>query len=92
MGSPSVAMGDLSQPVVAGFRWNQWPRSPGLGGKLAMESAEAFVWNGWQFRRGINGRFHLEAVAAVPWNMQCPSPTALRVISSSSWRSGAALA
>lgn len=71
MGSPSVAMGYLSQTVVAGLRWNQWQLSPGMGGRLTMESAVAFVWNGWQVRRGINGRFHLESVAALPWNTHC---------------------
>jgi hypothetical protein len=72
MGSLSVAMGCLFQTVVAGFRWNQWQRSPEMGGRLAMASAVAFVGTRWQCRRGIKGRSHLEAVAALPWNTQDP--------------------
>jgi hypothetical protein len=53
---------------VAALPWNQRQRSPGIGGKLAMESVAAFVWNGWQLCRGIGGRIHLELVAALPWN------------------------
>jgi hypothetical protein len=55
---------------VAALPWNQRQLSPGIGGRLAMESVAAFVWNGWQLCRGISGRIHLESVAALAWNTQ----------------------
>ena len=45
-----------------------WQLSPGIDGRLAMESVAAFGWNGWQLWRGISGRIHLESVAALAWN------------------------
>src|SRR5262249_11471798 len=56
------------------FPWQQWQRSPGIGGRLAMEAVAAFVWNGWQLCRGSSGRIHLESVAALPWNTQAVAP------------------
>ena len=46
---------------MAGFRWNQWQRSPGMEGRFAVESVATFVWNEmaallwnqWQVCRGI---------------------------------------
>jgi len=35
MGSPSVARSSRSRGAVAAFPWNQWPPSPGMGGRLA---------------------------------------------------------
>jgi len=53
---------------MAALPWNQWQLSPGIGGRLTLESVAAFVWNGWQLYRGISGRIHLESVATLPWN------------------------
>src|SRR5215471_9354813 len=53
---------------VAALPWNQWQLSPGMGGRLAMESMAALAWNRWQLCRGIGGRIHLESVAALAWN------------------------
>ena len=55
-------------PRVAGFPWNQWQLSPGIGGSFAMESVATFVWNRWQLCRGISGRIALESVATLAWN------------------------
>src|SRR5215472_12684212 len=38
---------------VAALPWNQWQLSPGMGGRLAMESMAALAWNRWQLWRGI---------------------------------------
>jgi hypothetical protein len=51
---------------VAAFLWNQWQLSPGIDGRLAMESVAALPWNQWQASPGIGGMFgveyaHLEA-------------------------------
>src|SRR5215471_10283830 len=53
---------------VAALPWNQWQLSPGMGGRLAMESMAALAWNRWQLCRGIGGRIRLESVAALAWN------------------------
>jgi hypothetical protein len=45
MGSPRIAMAYRSSTVVAGFRWNQGQRSPGMEGRFAVESGATFVWN-----------------------------------------------
>src|SRR5262245_4302872 len=45
---------------MAGFRWNQWQRSPGMEGRFAVESVATFVWNRWQVCCGISGRFTVE--------------------------------
>src|SRR5499427_5353148 len=68
MGSPSVARGSRPRGAVAAFTWNQGQRSPGMGGRLAMESGAAFVWNRWQLCRGIRGSLRVESPAALPWN------------------------
>jgi len=68
MGSPSVARSSRSRGEVAAFPWNQWQRSPGMGGRLAMELAAAFVWNRWQLWHGISGSLRMESPAGLPWN------------------------
>ena len=30
---------------VAGMKWNQWPRSNGIGGRDQMESVAGIIWN-----------------------------------------------
>jgi len=68
--SPASYGVPFSRQGVAALPWNQRQLSPGIGGRLVMESVAAFVWNGWQLCRGISGRVHLESVAALPWNTQ----------------------
>ena len=70
MGSPSVVRRSKPPCGVAGFLWNQWQLSPGIGGSFAMESVATFVWNQWQFSCGISGRLPVESVAALAWNTQ----------------------
>jgi hypothetical protein len=60
MGSPSVVRCSKPPRGVAGFLWNQWQLSPGIGGSFAMESVATFVWNQWQASRGIGGSFGVE--------------------------------
>jgi hypothetical protein len=55
-------------PRAAGFPWNRWQLSPGIGGSFAMESVATFVWNRWQLCRGISGRIATESVATLAWN------------------------
>ena len=68
MGSPSVVRRSKPPCGVAGFLWNQWQLSPGIGGSFAMESVATFVWNQWQVSHGISGNFRVEQVAGLPWN------------------------
>ena len=60
MGYVSVAVGSKTSAGVAGFAWNQWQLSSGIGGSFAMESVATFVWNEWQLCCGISGRFGVE--------------------------------
>jgi hypothetical protein len=60
MGSPSVAQDSKPRGEVAGFPWNQWQPSYGIGGSFGMESVATFVWNRRQLCRGISGRFGVE--------------------------------
>jgi hypothetical protein len=53
MGSPSVTHRSKPPCGVAGFPWNQWQLSPGIGGSFALESVAALPWNQWQLWRGI---------------------------------------
>jgi hypothetical protein len=68
MGSPGVARRSKPLGGVAGFPWNQWQLSPGIGGSFAMESVATFVWNRWQLCYGISGSFPVESVAGLAWN------------------------
>jgi len=68
MGSPSVAHRSKPPCGVAGFPWNQWQLSPGIGGSFAMESVAALLWNRWQLCYGISGSFPVESVAGLAWN------------------------
>src|SRR5215471_7840011 len=77
-GSPSVVRGSRPRGEVAGLPWNQWQPSPGMDGRLAMESVAAFVWNQWQRSCGIAGRFAVESVAGLAWNTQQRSWYCLR--------------
>jgi len=70
MGSPSVARGSRPRGEVAALPWNQWQRSPGMGGRLALESVAALAWNQWQRSCGIAGSFAVESVAGLAWNTQ----------------------
>ena len=45
---------------VAAFLWNRWQLSPGIDGRLAMESVAALPWNQWQDSPGIGGIFGVE--------------------------------
>jgi hypothetical protein len=47
-------------PGVAGFPWNQWQLSAGIGGSFGVESVATFVWNQWQDCHGISGSFGVE--------------------------------
>jgi len=60
MGYVSVAVRSKTPSGVAGFLWNQWQLSRGIGGSFAMESVATFVWNEWQLCYGISGRFGVE--------------------------------
>jgi hypothetical protein len=60
MGSPSVVRCSKPPRGVAGFLWNQWQASRGIGGSFAMESVASFPWNQWQASRGIGGSFGVE--------------------------------
>jgi hypothetical protein len=70
MSSPGVARRSKPPCGVAGFPWNQWQLSPGIGGSFAMESVATFVWNRWQLCYGISGSFPVESVAGLAWNTQ----------------------
>jgi hypothetical protein len=70
MRSPGVARRSKPPCGVAGFPWNQWQLSPGIGGSFAMESVATFVWNRWQLCYGISGSFPVESVAGLAWNTQ----------------------
>src|SRR5437867_9874649 len=92
MSSPGVARRSKPPCGVAGFPWNQWQLSPGIGGSFAMESVATFVWNRWQLCYGISGSFPVESVAGLAWNTHrgtrphrgsCPS--SLRLILTVSW-------
>ena len=42
MGSPGVARRSQPPYGVAGFPWNQWQLSPGIGGGFPVESVAGF--------------------------------------------------
>src|SRR6266478_1946932 len=59
-GSPGIVSapcpvwgGSIPVALVAALLWNQRQDSPGIGGRLAMESVAGFAWNRWQLWRGI---------------------------------------
>ena len=47
---------------VAGLAWNQWQLSPGIGGRLAMESVAGLAWNTHAGVCGENGIAYSEDV------------------------------
>jgi hypothetical protein len=53
---------------MAALPWNQRQLSPGIGGRLVMESVAAFARNRWQLSRGIGGSLRVESVAGFTWN------------------------
>ncbi|WP_454849355.1 hypothetical protein [Pseudomonas gorinensis] len=43
----------MSVEWVAGSSWNQWPDVYGIGGRMAVESANNFSLNGFDARHGF---------------------------------------
>ena len=68
MGSPSVVRCSKPPRGVAGFLWNQWQPSRGIGGSFRLESMAGLLWNQWQLSGGTGGSFGVESVAGFTWN------------------------
>ncbi len=44
MGIESPGGGRIRLESVAGFAWNRWPDSPGIGGRIPVKSVAGFAW------------------------------------------------
>ena len=85
MGYVSVAVRSKTPSGVAGFLWNQWQLSRGIGGSFAMESVATFVWNEWQLCYGISGRFGVEYATTLRNRKPMRLRTSAMVVGEGKW-------